>query len=501
MSRIKKEFKIKTSKNKNGIKSLDLLFKPRNVVIFEAKQKVGYFTEGLKSQGFNTENIYLISPSKEKVSGLKCYNSFDDIPIDTIDLLILSVKRELVVKSLKEIFAKKKVNFIHFFTAGMGESDEEGLTIENQIREILEKPEISTRAIGPNCFGIYCPSGKNAYMPFFPTERGNIAFISHSGDTLSRSIGYGDQIYNLRFSKGASIGNCVSLQVSEFLEYFNQDDETDVIFIYFEGFSRYEKNEGRKLFGLLKEMRKPVLILRGGKTRRGQSAVLSHTGSLGTPERIWQAMYNQSPLIEVGSSIEEVIDHLFLFNKFYKKNRDLPLDKQIDKLPKGKNALVIIWSGGIGIIDTDVLSELGFNLPLFEGESEEKLRKIHPVKVGSLSNPLDLPWVSQSDKYLELCRAAISENINLVIMHTDARFGRNLKKRIDNLTKIKDYVESLNKMLILILPESPDKNRIKYFRALVENEFIVFPELKRAGKAYLSLYNYGEKIKRLEKEF
>ena len=140
-------------------------------------------------------------------------------------------------------------------------------------------------------------------------------------------------------------------------------------------------------------------------------------------------------------------------------------------------------------------------MPLFKGESEEKLRKIHPVKVGSLSNPLDLPWVSQSEKYLELCRAAISENIDLVIMHTDAKFGRNLKKRIDNLTKIKDYVESLNKMLILILPETPDKNRISYFRALVENEFIVFPELKRAGKAYISLYNYGEKIKRLEKEF
>ena len=86
MSRIKKEVKIKTSKSKNDIESLDLLFKPRNVVIFEAKQKVGYFTEGLKSQGFNLENLYLISPSKEEVSGLKCYNSFDDIPIDTIDL-------------------------------------------------------------------------------------------------------------------------------------------------------------------------------------------------------------------------------------------------------------------------------------------------------------------------------------------------------------------------------------------------------------------------------
>ena len=499
MSRIEKELRMEKSKNSNVINSLDLLFKPRNVVIFEAKQKVGYFIEGLKSLGFNLENLYLISPSKKEVSGLKCYKSFADLPIDTIDLLILSVKRELVVQSLKEIFAKKKVKFIHFFTAGMGESDEEGLIIEDKIREVLENPEINTRAIGPNCFGIYCPSGKNSYMPFFPIESGNIAVISHSGDMLSRTVGYGALIYNLRFSKGASIGNCVSLQVSDFLEYFNQDDETDFIFIYFEGFSRYEEREGRKLFNVLKTMRKPVLILRGGKTKRGQSAVLSHTGSLGAPERIWHSLYKQTPLIEVGSSIEEVIDHLFIFYDFYKKYKNLPFNTKIDKLPKGKNALVIIWSGGIGIIDTDVLTDLGFNLPLFKGETEERLKQIYPVKIGSLSNPLDLPWVSRSEKYLELCKAAISENIDVVIMHTDARFGRSYKKRIENLTKIKDYIESLNKMLILILPDTPEKNRIRYFHALIEIGFIVFPELKRAGKAYLALYNYGKKIKKLEK--
>jgi hypothetical protein len=84
-------------------------------------------------------------------------------------------------------------------------------------------------------------------------------------------------------------------------------------------------------------------------------------------------------------------------------------------------------------------------------------------------------------------------------MHTDARFGRSYKKRIESLMKIKNYIESLNKMLILILPETPEKNRIRYFRALIEDGFIVFPELKRAGKAYLALYNYGEKIKKLEK--
>jgi acyl-CoA synthetase (NDP forming) len=246
-------------------------------------------------------------------------------------------------------------------------------------------------------------------------------------------------------------------------------------------------------------MRKPILILRGGKTKRGQSAVLSHTGSLGTPERIWHSLYKQTPLIEVGSSIEEVIDHLYIFYNFYKKNRDLPYNSKIKKLPKGKNALVIIWSGGIGIIDTDVLTDLGFNLPLFEGETEEKLQQIYPVKIGSLSNPLDLPWVSRSEKYLELCKAAISENIDVVIMHTDARFGRSYKKRIENLAKIRNYIESLNKMLILILPETPEKNRIRYFQALIENGFIVFPELNRAGKAYLALYNYGEKIRNLKK--
>ena len=501
MSRIKKEFKMKTAKNNNKTKTLDYLFKPRNVAIFEAKQKVGYFIEGLKSQGFNLDDLYLISPSKEEVSGLKCFNSFDEIPIDTIDLLILSVKRDLVVHSLKEIFAKKKVNFIHFFTAGMGESDEEGLKIENQIREILDNPEINTRAIGPNCFGVYCPSGKNAYMPFFPTESGNIGLIYHSGDMHSRTVGYGALIYNLRFSKGASIGNCVSLQVSDFLEYFNQDDETEIICIYFEGFSRYGKKEGRRLFNLLKEMRKPVLILRGGKTKRGQSAVLTHTGSLGTDEKIWQAVYKQTLLIEVGSSLEEIIDNLYIFYDFYKKNRNLPLEDQINQFPKGKNTLVIIWSGGLGIVDTDVLTELGFNLPLFEGEVKEKLMKVYKVKVGSLSNPLDLPWVSRSEKYLELCKTAISENINLIIMHTDARFGRNYKKRIENLSKIKDYIESLNKMLILILPETPEKSRIRYYRALIENGFIVFPELKRAGKAYLALYNYGKKVNRLENKF
>ena len=480
-------------------KSLDGLFKPKNVAIYEAKEKFAYFIEGFKTQGFNLTNLYLISPTEEELFGIKCYKSIENVPTDTIDLLILAVRREILIPTLKEILSKKKVNFIHFFTAGTGEYDDIGLKIENDLKELLDYKYPNIKAIGPNCMGIYCPNGKNSYLPMFPTESGIIGLVFHSGDLCSRTIMYGSIRYNLTFSKGASIGNCVNLQVSDFLEYLEQDNETEIISIYFEGFTRYTKLEGRKLFNILKTMRKPVLFLRGGKTKRGQSAVLTHTGSLGTDEKIWQTIYKQTPLIEVGSSLDELIDFIFIFNKFYKDNQELTLKQQIDLYPKGKNALVILWSGGLGIIDTDTLTELGVNLPLFNDETIEKLMQIYPVKIGSLSNPLDLPWISRSEGYLDLCKAAISENVDLIIMHSDPR--RRDKKSFEDyynlLKEIRDHVESLKKILILIVPEYPDNWRKKYYQMLLKDNFIVYPDLERAAKAFLAFYEHGQKLRRL----
>ena len=486
--------------NINDIKSIDGLFKPETVAILEAKENFSFFIEGFQTQGFNQENLYLISPSEEELFGIKCYKSIEDIPIDTIDLLIFAVGRDKLIKSLREILAIKKIKFIHFFTARTGEYDEIGVKIEDEIKEILDNEYPNTRAIGPNCMGVYCPK-HSSYLPDFPTERGIIGLIFHSGDLCSRTIRYGFNRYNLKFSKGASIGNCVNLQVSDFLRFFNQDVETEIIIIYFEGFSRYGNNEGRKIFNLLNDMRKPVLFLRGGKTKRGQSAVLTHTGSLGTDEKIWRAVYNQTPLIEVGSSINELIDFLFIFNKFYKNNRNLSLKEQIKIYPKGKNALVIIWSGGLGILDTDTLTELGVNLPLFDDKTKDRLMKIYPLKVGSLSNPLDIPWIStrRYSQYMDLCKAAISENVDFVIMHTDARRRdkKSFERMVNNLKTIKEYIESLNKILILILPDSPVSIRKRYYNKLVNDGFIVYPDLRRATKAFLAFYEHGKKLRRM----
>ena len=481
--------------------SLDTLFKPKNVVIYEAKPKFSYFISGFQLQGFNMENMYLISPTEESIINNKCYKSIDDVPIDTIDYLILAVRREILIQTLNEFLEKKKVHFIHLFTASMGEFDEVGEEIEKKLVEILSKPESSTRAIGPNCMGVYCPSGKSAYLPIFPTKSGNIAFVFHSGDLTTRSVAYAAITYDLAFSKCASIGNCVDLQVTDFLKYYNDDDETEIISVYFEGFNKYHKNEGIELFHTLKNMRKPVLFLRGGKSKRGQAAVLSHTGSLGTEDKIWQAIYKQTGVIEVASDTEELIDYLHIFNYFFEKNRGSSLEEQIERYPRGKNALVILWSGGLGILDTDMLTECNINMPLFNNEIKKKLMDIYPLKVGSYSNPLDLPWFSDRQKYLEICLGAISENIDLIVMHTDAnprRDDEETKKRYENLKAIKEHVESQNKILIMILPSYPDRARIKYFKQLIKDGFIVFPTVRKAARAFLALHDYGKRLRKIK---
>ena len=479
---------------KDSIASLDILFTPRNVVIYKASEKLDYFLMGLKEQNFNPEKLYLINSSKESLYGFKCFKSLSDVPEDSIDLLILAVGRDKIIESLKDLITQKKINTMHIFTAGMGESDEFGKKIEKELMHTLQNNAI--RAIGPNCMGVYSPNGNLAYEPFLPTDPGNISFVFQSGDLHSQTIRIGARRYNLRYSKGASIGNCIDLQVSDFLEYYNQDDDTDIIGVYFEGFPKLHPHEGRNFFRTLKSINKPVLFMNGGKTERAQIAVLTHTGSIGSNKKIWNAIVKQTPIIEVPTSMDDMIDYLYLFNSYitrFKKS-----GKEV-MYPKGKNVLLTLWSGGFGIIDTGVITELGLNVPYFEGESLQKLRKIYPIKIGSLKNPLDMPWISRSETYYEVVTTAISEDIDLAIIETDIWENEleadHFKRYYNNLSRIKEYTESLNKTFMLVLPQYPSKYREKYRNKLLSDNFIVYPSVRRAAKSFLALYEYGNKMR------
>ncbi|MHA1914956.1 MAG: CoA-binding protein [Promethearchaeota archaeon] len=483
----------------NKERSLESLFNPKNVVIYRVSQAVDFFVKGFKRQGFNLENLYLISPRDDTFLGIKCYKTLDEIPIDTIDLLILSIRRDLLVETLQEVLLKKRVSFIHIFTAGTGEFDETGTEIERDIKKILDEHKI-TRSIGPNCMGIYSPRGKTAYYSSFPVELGNIGLIFQSGDLHSKTIKFGSRRYHLRFSIGVSIGNCVDIQISEVLQYLNEDKDTDVICVYFEGISPIHNNEGKKLLEVLKSMRKPVLFMRGGITERGQTAVLSHTGSMATNKNIWNAIYKQTPLVEVPSSLDELIDIVYLFSSYF--NRFKKLKKEIE-YPRNKRSLIILWSGGFGILATDTLIEMGLKVPQFKGETLKKLTNIYPIRVGSLGNPLDLPFVTYQKELVEVTKAAVDENMSLVIIETDAWKnieGKRFKGYYDNLLEIREYVEIQNKTMIIILHQYPSESRKVFVEMLLRDDFLVYPSLEAAAKSFLKLYEFGKKIAKLSNE-
>ncbi|MFX1455118.1 MAG: CoA-binding protein [Promethearchaeota archaeon] len=481
--------------------ALDILFHPRNIVIYKASKKLDYFLMGLREHGFEKDKLYLVNPEVEEVFGLKTIKSLDEIKENVIDLLILAVSRNVIIETLKNLIEQKTIKTIHIFTAGLGESDDLGKKLENKLMNILHSDDHNIRAIGPNCMGVYSPKGHIAYEPFLPIEPGNISFVFQSGDLHSQTIRIASRRYNLKFSKGASVGNCVDLQISEFLNYFNEDVDTDIIGVYFEGFSKLHPNEGKRFLRALKKMNKPVLFMNGGNTERAQTAVLTHTGSIGSNKKIWDAIIKQTPIIDVPTSMDDMIDYLYMFNSYFKKFKKKSKDLNEINYPKGKNILLILWSGGFGIIDTNTLTELGLDIPYFAGEQLEKLRKIYPVKIGSLNNPLDMPWISSSQTYIEVTKTAISENIDVVMIETDT-FGdfdeENPSSYYKNLLLIKEYTESLGKILILVLPEYPGKIREKFFTKLSKDGFIVYPSVRRAGRAFLALYEYGKKISKLD---
>ena len=116
---------------------------------------------------------------------------------------------------------------------------------------------------------------------------------------------------------------------------------------------------------------------------------------------------------------------------------------------------------------------------------------------------LDLPCVSRSEAYLKVCKAAVAENVDLVIMHTFAWGGRDkerFEKYINNLKEIRNHIESLNKILILVLAETPHQYRNDYYELLLNENFIVYPTSERGAKSFLKLCEFGKKISRLRKK-
>jgi len=386
---------------------LDSIFNPKTIAVIGATDRIGSVGRGLvknllgnkkPAQGGSKRKIYLINPNRKKVFGIK---TFPEIKLvdKKIDLAVIAVPAKIVLKIVEQC-CEKKVKAIIIVSAGFAEIGPDGALLQDKIIEFTNRTNIAL--VGPNCLGILRPTvGLNAsFAPLSPNQ-GDITLISQSGALLDSIIdASADKFYG--FSSIISYGNEAGLTLQNFLDWAGKDKKTKVIALYFEGL----KN-GREFFNVAKRVSKtkPIIVLRGGKTKTAQKAVSSHTGVLAGTSQIYSTAFRQAGLIEV-QSLEELLD----------------ISKALTWQPRCKNGIGIITNGGgAGILAADYCHQLGINLTKLSPAIKEKIDKAKAMHSGwSKNNPVDIVGDALSDRYKIAIDSLLSQNdiYGLMIIQT-----------------------------------------------------------------------------------
>jgi len=379
---------------------LERLFKPESIAVVGASRypkKVGHAVlNNLLKAGFRGR-LFPVNPQAEDILGLKCYRSLSEIKAH-IDQVVVAVPARHVTPVIKEAVSLG-VSSAVILTAGFREAGPEGLRLEEELREIIRKGNI--RILGPNCLGIInTENNLNATFAAGMPPKGRISFFSQSGAIgiaiLDWAIGN-----RIGFSKFISLGNKIDLNEIDFLEYFMDDPQTDIILGYIE-----DVVDGRRFIDIAKRVtkKKPVILIKSGGTGAGARAASSHTGALAGSEVAFDAAFKKTGIIKAGS-IQELFDSAMAF---YSK-----------RLPEGKRLLIITNAGGPGILAADAAERSGLDLPLLPSKLLQELRSFLPGNA-SLYNPIDIIGDADSERYRRTLLSIIKEDFfdGLVVILT-----------------------------------------------------------------------------------
>ncbi|NJE05488.1 CoA-binding protein [Thermococcus sp. M36] len=291
---------------------------------------------------------------------------------EPVDTAIIAVPARMVPALIDEIGPLVKGAVV--ISAGFSEVGNEELE-----RELVEKARRhGVRIIGPNCAGIFGVHGRFFGSFEVRVKPGGLALISQSGAFGGAALAMGND-EGVGFSAFVSYGNAADLNESDFLEYFADDENTKAIALYIEGVK-----DGRRFLEALRyaASKKPVIVLKAGKSASGARAAASHTGSLAGSYEIYRAAFKQAGAIEV-EEMEEVFDAAKAFEVYPKA---------------GRRVAVITNSGGPGVLATDRLEKLGLEIAELSKETIEKLRSFLPPQC-SVKNPVDLIADADYERY------------------------------------------------------------------------------------------------------
>lgn len=344
---------------------------PRSIAVIGASDKPGSVGSTITHNimnGFRGE-IYPISPTRTTVFNQKAYKSVLDIP-EPVDLAVIVIKNVLVPGVLEEC-GQKGLKGAIVITAGFKEVDEKGAQLEQQLRDISLK--YNMELVGPNCLGVMnldpTTMMNSTFLKVTP-KTGSIALVSQSG-AICAALCEDASAQGIGFSAVVSLGNKATTSEIEVLRTLASHKQTHVIVMYLE-----DIGDGRKFVDtcrtVTREYKKPILVLKSGRSPEGAKAAMSHTGALMGSDDLYDALLKQAGVIRV-DTMDELFDYAVAFSK-----QPLPT----------KGLAIVSNAGGPAIISTDACSKAGIVMADITSVRPDIDKVIPPW--GSSRNPVDI---------------------------------------------------------------------------------------------------------------
>lgn len=376
--------------------NLEKLLRPKSVAVIGASDKPGFGLSTCENliRSHRQEDIFFVHPKRESVLGKKCYKSIADLP-QQVDMCIILLNKSLVISTLEQAAACGCKAAI-VYASGYGETGDK--EAEKELRETAERLDMAV--MGVNCAGYI--SNNDDLFPFGMIVKrdarpGNIAIISQSGKICLNMM----QVDYMNFSYLISAGNCSCIMVEDYISYLIDDPGTKVIGLYLEGVKDPEKFAD--VLRRAAEIRKPIVILKVGRSEAGSRVASSHTGSLSGSDKAFDSLCRKFGIIRV-DDIEELVQMCHMLSV-------------MPELPAIPTISAMCLSGGETGVCADVGTLNGLEYPAFTEETLAKLTELLP-DYASPANPLDMTATLSHDgpKYAEVIKAIMQDpNVGMVL--------------------------------------------------------------------------------------
>ena len=480
------------------------LFYPKSIAIVGASAQLGKWGHFLMIntiRGGFKGRLYPVNPKGGTIAGRKVYRSVAEVP-QKIDLAVVTVPADKVLDLIPQ-FQEKGIRNMLLITSGFSETGKRGRKLENDLVKAARQAGILV--LGPNTMGISNPH-HSLYCTGSPVmpKPGSTAMVAQSGNMGIQLLAFAEQ-QGIGIRAFCGSGNEAMMTIEDYMDGFEVDSLTRSVILYIESV----KN-GRRFFEGARRVgkKKPIVLLKGGRTEAGSRAAASHTGAMASDIKLFDAVCRQAGIVRA----EKPMDLLDLAAAF----SSLPL-------PEGNRAAIVTLGGGWGVVTADLCAEFGLEVPALSARLVAKMDEMLPA-YWSRSNPIDL--VGDRDPSIPMtvlealskwdgCDAIINLGIlgrrimvkrfGASVLQADPAYSSDVIEKIDQhfVEFETNYIEHIVRLMdqykkpIFGVSLLPDENNQTLYRVAGSSfKGVFYPTPERAVKAFSKMVEYHRFLKK-----